>query len=255
MGPRGVLQEHPGAPVDQAEEQDGDKVSSDSEESTASHVVAKRGRVASNFLLRRTLSNPGPGVPEWLRPPVWPCITWWTTILLNHYRPVIDQRAVEGLLRGLKILAICSGILSEAWASVALGIPVDSFTTCDSDEEANKFAVMFHKSRIAHSFNSMAAAQRSIMAGFCEKHQKYCVLNDPAEYDFDFVIGGPPCQPYSEFRKGADAVPPERRPLYASVFGDETVEGGSFLQLVRARKPRGGLLCGFASFVRSNCLF
>ncbi len=185
-------------------------------------------------MLRRHLSDPGG--PEWLQAPAWPGLRWWTAPILNSMQLVIEARGRQGLRRQMTMLSVCTGTCAEGWAVAALGLPVTDIVTCDVDKKARDFVKTFHKSRVAHGFDSLGSFQRRAVVGDCGVHGKYCVV--PYSERPDMFIGGPPCPPYSQMRHNRKEVPPELHPEFYTIFGAEGQTG--YLQIVEYVKPRGG---------------
>jgi hypothetical protein len=80
---------------------------------------------------------------------------------------------------------------------------------------------------------------------------RYCVMDD-SEVPSDCLIGGPPCQPYSALRRRGGNVQamPEEHPFFDSIFGGPGVQGGSYLQVLRSRRPLGGRFGSLARCAR-----
>jgi hypothetical protein len=145
--------------------------------------------------------------------------------------------ALQGLLRPLRCISLCSGMLSEAWAALALGLPIDDFVVADTSQKARSFCSTFHRARLSHCFNSMQGLSSHIVAGDCSLHG-YCVVDSTEKVDV--LCGGPPCQPYSVLRRGSKSPMPEEHRDFNTVFGTAGCPGGSYLEAVRQRRPRGG---------------
>jgi hypothetical protein len=188
------------------------------------------------YMLRRHLSEPID--PEFLAPPAWPSVSWWTTPILNSMRRVIEARNRQGLRRGLVVLSTFAGIVAEAWSGAALGLPMSDFTAVEIDETACEFALKFHKSRITHMYGPVSCLKPTTMVGDCAVHGRYCVQRSLPS--IDLFTGGPPCPPYSVFRHTRGSVPPEDHRDFYTTFGDPVSGEGGYLDIVKNYRPRGG---------------
>jgi hypothetical protein len=206
-----------------------------------SEASVPRGSRAAGPMLRRHLSEPS--TADWLIPPAWPhSLQWWTEPILNCLKLVTEARGRQGLRRGISLIAVCSGTVAELWIAAALGIPISECITCDIDSDARDFAKRFHGTKITHMFHHMSALQKHVSVGDCSIHGSYCVEEhgDGPDARPDLLSGGPPCPPYSAARPNTKSTPPEDHQDFAAIFGGPGTKGGSYLQTVRLRRPRGG---------------
>lgn len=187
-------------------------------------------------MLRRYTSEPQ---PEWLDPPAWPSLRWWTSPIIDSMKLVIEARGHQGLRRKLNAISLFSGTLAEAWSSAALGLPIADFITCDVDESTRHFVKRFHGPRISHSFGDVGCFRPRAIAGQCTAHGRYCVVQEGLN-DIDLLVGGPPCPPYSQMRHNRNSVPPEERLEFPTIFGCPETGTIGYLDVVSSYLPRGG---------------
>jgi site-specific DNA-cytosine methylase len=168
--------------------------------------------------------------------------------MINSVQDTIENRARRGLRRPFSAFSFCSGMLAEGFAAAALGIPMEDMACADKDTTAQAFIMKFHRHRVSHVYDSMAAFsfEPGKMVGHCYRHGKQCSEENVPR---DAAIGGSPCQPFSRSRASRFTSSAEMsHPLYAATFGDSDAADGSVIETLKNQQPSGGVLEQVAGF-------
>jgi site-specific DNA-cytosine methylase len=109
---------------------------------------------------------------------------------------------------------------------------------CDKKQASIDFAKATYGKSGSCMFSTIEEV--TTRGGFCHMHSRSCALQDVRP---DFVVIGPPCQPYSGMRANRKLVPPHCHADWPVLFVN-------FVEYLTEIRPHGGILeevPGFAS--------
>jgi len=161
-------------------------------------------------------------------------IQWWSKPILDSLADNIDSSRAT---RRFNVHSVCSGVGAELFAIKALGIQTARVPVCDIKKHARDFMSQNHGDLISSCSESMAAYVGA-------------VAGRPPP---DCLVGGPPCQPYTEARSGrfSDDQGPATHHLYDAIFGmDGETPGGSYFECLNRTRPLGAIMEQVRGFTR-----
>lgn len=212
---------------------------------------ARLKRAGATFLVRR-MSDPSSAAGEGSASPLavnpFNSLEWWVSPMR-----VAFMHRFEGLRfsRPFKVESVCTGLGTEFFALKALGVPFTALAASDPKPTAQTWLQRQHP-YISHMYNTMQG--QSCKRG-CLLHGDLCSakLVQP-----DILVGGPPCQPYSDARPGRyTSARPEHHKLFPTIFDESPDSGGSFLNILKRLQPLGFVLeevPGFSKMCRGEMI-
>ena len=170
---------------------------------------------------------------------------WWTRPLLQSLAKIMTSFS-KGykLKRPLTLMSLCTGIGTEVTAARCIGVPVHCLLAAEKDPRLREVLAGVHGDKhVDHIFSSMSDACGYHPSGECSLHSESCTV--PIVNGIDMLVAGPPCQPYSS-QRNRSVVRPNQHHGYGVLFGGtagcEIPAEGSLLEVIKARRPRGGII-------------
>ena len=155
-----------------------------------------------------------------------PGTDWWAPALCTMSEHLRRQRPTQSV-RPMTHQSLLSGMATEVFVAKALGIRMETLSTCDVKPSSRKWISTVFGTRCGHSFERFEhVADENAAKAPCTTHDDQC----PVEV-VDLATIGLCCQPFSVARDQRQ-VAPRMHPLYGITF--ET-----FPMFLKAKRPRG----------------
>lgn len=193
----------------------------------------QRSRSRPSYLVRR-VSETEP-LADLFGVSRYPSLNWWTRHVHNAVQHIHENSFKH--IRPFQLRSVCTGLGTEIVAMKALGMKFAAVDCSDSKKWSQQFLKMHHGRNISHLYGNMAD---QIGKTNCVLHGQLC-NNAPAFSKADCLVGGPPCQPYSQQRPGRYNVAtcPSTHPGYSALFGTEST---GYVDVLEAELPLGFVL-------------
>jgi hypothetical protein len=107
-------------------------------------------------------------------------------------------------------------------------LPFEPVVCCDKKSVAHEFADKFvDRKKIAHWFTDCAESLAN--SGFCAHHNTTCKV--PSQ-EYDMLVFGSPCSPFTDFRGNMKLVSPWQHPLFNLTFGEGDDDGSALRHIL-----------------------
>jgi hypothetical protein len=190
-----------------------------------------KAELSTKFLVRRVSDASYQGEVV-LKPNPFSEVDWWAAPM----RTAILHK-LDGLrqLRPLRLLSVCSGFGCDVLGLRCLGF--DFTVNSASDPKISSHILLQQQNAfIEHLYGSMR--EQALRQG-CTWHGRACRA---VAKSTDCLVGGPPCQPFSDARNGRyTSSRPEDHESYATLFG-QGPGADSYLHSVAEHQPLGIIL-------------
>ena len=194
--------------------------------SARSGSLPKSQGSASTYMMQRVV---GQKPAEW--EPGYTSVDWWARPL--HNSVAVRWDSLFGLgMRPLALDEACAGTAPAHLVLKAMQVPLDGQSvTSDLKPTARAFQRM-NIPEVAHLLQDMKS--HAAGKGFCTRASNDVIVVNRRP---DVIALGPPCQPFTTQRADRSEKPSAEHALFNATFGGPEAEGGSLLELARARQP------------------